>query len=201
VGEPREGAANPRRAPLWGEELVLRVRRSSSHTLAKESDERWDDEASVSTTLSRHCGCSGFVPLFLPILCPARSYILLERKRGGIARVLALDKEFSFPGRIHGLTLSHPSHSYILTYDLRTISPNGGCLGRCARPLERIRVFEDSRAGAMWVRRADARRIPDEPPCGARSLGSLLAAVQIVNLLMARRRPEARRGYEIAWDS
>jgi hypothetical protein len=29
---------------------------------------------------------------------------------------------------------------------------------------------EDSRAGAMWVRRADARRIPDEPPCGARSL-------------------------------
>ncbi len=35
-------------------------------------------------------------------------------------------------------------------------------LRRCARPLERIRVLEDSRAGAMWVSRAKARRIPDD---------------------------------------
>ena len=42
------------------------------------------------------------------------------------------------------------------------ISANARSLGRCARPIERIRVLEDSRAGAMWVSRAEARRIPDD---------------------------------------
>ena len=47
----------------------------------------------------------------------------------------------------------------------RKISPNARYLRRCARPLERIRVLEDSRAGAMWVseaRRSRAKRIPEE---------------------------------------
>ena len=34
---------------------------------------------------------------------------------------------------------------------------------RCAHPLERIRVLEDSRAGAMWVRRALQRAEPGAP--------------------------------------
>ena len=31
------------------------------------------------------------------------------------------------------------------------MSPNGTGLRRCAHPLERIRVLEDSRVGAMWL--------------------------------------------------
>ena len=54
------------------------------------------------------------------------------------------------------------------------ISANGVSTRRCARPLERIRVPEDSRAGAMWPNGAsecERSECPTSGPEGARSAG------------------------------